>query len=652
MSAERVVSQLLRAVVATFLVAGCGDGGIDPSNVDGFPPPAGTAPGAPCRAADDPAGPCDQDLSGADFVDMVCLSGTCVVDCSVGGDFLCSTVVAPFLTCSEAAGAVCLPACDANGGCEEGFSCFADDGACLPTGSFPGSPCRGDALSPCDAVAGAQMSCTATGVCAVGCVDGGDTTCRGVDPGLKCSAAAGDVCVYDCAAGCPGGYSCFQLEETCLPTGTFPGSPCLAATVGAEPSCGDVASATEPGGAVAMSCVRDQCVVPCAGGETGDARCAGVDPVLGCSEAAGACVPVCVDGACPDGFSCFGQEERCLPTGSFPTSPCAVDLPCGALPGPGGVALGMRCEAGQCVVPCADLGGDALCGAVDASLGCSETADACVPVCVDGACGDGFSCFTQEDRCLPTGAFPGSPCRSDPEDACDQDLLGHPDIDMVCLDGTCVVDCAAGGDYVCGQVDGSLGCSSAAGGACLPRCEEDGSCPEGLACFASEGTCLPVGAFPGSPCEDGDGAGCGSLPGLGAMVCAEPDPALGPICLLGCDSGGTGLCQQLDPGLSCYAPAGAPALCLPNGTFPGSLCRDTDAGACDRDLQGQADVDLTCVAGTCQLGCTVGGDTLCGLIGAGLGLPSGALSCVDAGGAGAFCAQAGCASGGSSCPAS
>jgi len=650
MSAERVTSTRVFAVLAIALSAGCGGGEIDQSNLDDFPPQAGTTPGAPCRAADDPAGPCDQDLSGADFVDMVCLAGTCVVDCAEGGDFLCSTVVAPFLTCSEAAGSVCVPACDDNLACEVGSSCFVDDDACLPTGSFPTSPCRdaSDPAGPCDPVGGAAMSCTSAGVCAVDCGVGGDPVCRGVDPALKCSGAAGDVCVYDCAAGCPSGYSCFGSEGTCLPTGDFPGSPCLVANVGDAPSCGAV-------GGVAMSCVADLCVVPCTGAEGDDALCAGVDPTLGCSAAAGACVPTCADGLCPDGFSCFANEERCLPTGSFPTSPCDADSPCGSLPGPGDVAVPMRCTSDQCVVPCAALGGDALCQAVDASLGCSETADGCLPVCVDGACDAGFSCFSEEDRCLPTGSFPGSPCRSG-DDACDQDLLGHPDVDMVCSLGSCVVDCAAGGDYVCGQVDPSLACSAAAGDVCLPRCDGDGGCPEGLSCFDSEGTCLPSGSFPGSPCASVGGAGCAALAGLGDMACAQPDPDGGPVCLLDCSTGGTGLCQQLDPGLSCYAQPGSPSLCLPNGTFPGSLCRDPVTLAageplCDRDLQGQADVDLACVAGTCQLGCTAGGDTLCGLIGAGMGLPVGALTCVDAGGAGAFCARAGCASGGSSCAA-
>jgi len=98
--------------------------------------------------------------------------------------------------------------------------------------------------------------------------------------------------------------------------------------------------------------------------------------------------------------------------------------------------------------------------------------------------------------------------------------------------------------------------------------------------------------------------------------------------------------------LSCFATEGA---CLPLGTFPGALCRPGDFQRCDQDLQGQADLDLTCVAETCQVDCTNGGDTICGLFAQGLGLPPGALACHDFG-TGSFCAQAGCASD-ANCPA-
>lgn len=635
------------ALFAAPLFSACPDGGVD-SNPDDFPPPAGTAPGAPCRAAGDPAGPCDQNLGDASFVDMVCLSGTCVVDCAVGGDFLCRDVVAEFLTCSSLAGHVCVRACGPpDHTCPEGFSCAVDDGACLPTGSFPTSPCRPDAADPCSSsvggVAGADMICVAD-TCVVGCATGGADLCRQVDPRLTCSAAAGDACVFDCAAGCPAGFSCFASEGACLPTGAFPGSPCAEGPVGTEPTCGAV-------GGAEMSCADGTCVIPCEAGVAGDAACAAVDAALGCSGAAGACVPLCQEGACPGGMSCFASEERCLPTGAFPGSPCPPGGPCGVL-GDADAPVPMACVADTCVVPCeAGAAGDGLCAAVDPALGCSDAAGACVPRCDAGTCPEGFACFASEDRCLPTGAFPGSPCRDDPDAACDQDLRGHPDLDLVCQSGVCLLDCADGGDFVCGRLDPQLGCSAAAGDVCLPRCGADGACDTGLACLASEGVCLPLGSFPGSPCPAvGEPGACATLSGGAAMVCAEPDPSLGPVCLVDCAEGGTGLCQAVSPALSCYPGPSGPDLCLPNGTFPGSLCRGEGA-ACDQDLQGQSDLDLVCVAGTCQLSCGGGADTLCGVIAAGQGLTPAALTCVDPDAAHAFCAQAGCATGGPACPA-
>jgi len=647
---------LRRAALALLagLLAACPDGGLDGSLPGDFPPEPGRSPGAPCRPADHPSGPCDQALGGADFVNMTCLSGTCVVDCTLGGDFLCREVVADFLTCSDLAGGACVRACGPpDDTCPEGFSCFTLEGSCLPTGAFPTSPCRDDPTDACDAdlagVPGADMVCV-RGQCAVGCADGGGALCRQVDASLTCSAAAGHVCVPDCAAGCPEGFSCLDRESACLPTGAFPGSPCAVPDLGDDPTCGALADRDAPGQTIPMECRDDRCVIACDAAADGDARCAAADPSLGCSAAAGACVPLCEGGACPDGFSCFSREDRCLPTGSFPTSPCLPGDACLALAS-GEEAIAMACLRDQCVVPCeAGAAGDGLCGAIAPDLGCSGLAGVCVTRCEGGACAEGFSCFSQEDRCLPTGAFPGSPCRADAETPCDQDLGGNPNLDMRCTAAdVCAIDCAAGGDFVCGLADPSLGCSAAAGGVCVPRCGPDGACGPGAACFAGEGVCLPIGAFPGSPCAGPDGL-CGEVGGL-AMVCAEPDPAVGPICLVPCDAGGTATCQAVSPTLSCFAGGAGPALCLPNGAFPESLCRAGEAHRCDAGLQGQRDLNLTCITGTCQVDCTRAGDALCGLYAAGVGAPPGAFRCVDTGATGGFCARAGCASAGVACPA-
>src|SRR6185436_6467966 len=76
-----------------------------------------------------------------------CVNNTCVVDCNGSGDdeaddAICDGV-SDVLTCSESAGHICVKHCVGNGSCDAGYSCLGagDENACLPTGSFPGSPC-------------------------------------------------------------------------------------------------------------------------------------------------------------------------------------------------------------------------------------------------------------------------------------------------------------------------------------------------------------------------------------------------------------------------------------------------------------------------------------------------------------------------------
>jgi len=304
----------------------------------------------------------------------------------------------------------------------------------------------------------------------------------------------------------------------------------------------------------------------------------------------------------------------------------------------------MACIQGTCVITC-DATNDP-CAAVDSSLACSVVAGGCVPTCgAAGECSDGFSCFTNENVCLPTGSFPGSPCNAG---QCAQDLLGVEDIDMICSSDTCVVDCAGGGDFLCELVDPSLACSGAGGNVCVPACQA-GQCPTGFSCFESENTCLPTGAFPGSPCAPGDV--CADVGGV-PMICG--DPGLGAnVCVPVCSGAGTALCQQIDGSLSCLpaASSGLPEdVCVTNGTFPESLCRDQEFNRCDLDLLGQSDLDMQCYAGTCQVDCSNAGATICGLYAAGLGLPGNAFACTDTGTKGSFCARAGCAVG-QACPA-
>jgi hypothetical protein len=249
-------------------------------------------------------------------------------------------------------------------------------------------------------------------------------------------------------------------------------------------------------------CVNDTCVVSCntAGNAAqDDGLCAGVDGSLTCSETGGeVCVIACVAGACPTGYSCFdaGGENACLPNGSFPGSPCAAGDSCSAL-GPG---VNQVCVNDTCVVSCNTAGNatqdDTLCAGVDPSLTCSETAgDICVSKCDAGTCSTGYSCFDAggEDACLPTGSFPGSPCRSTQDDECDQNVRGVAAADMTCNQGVCVIPCPSNDDALCDQVDTRLTCFSAAS-VCLQKCVS-GNCPDGFACFngTGENVCIPSG---------------------------------------------------------------------------------------------------------------------------------------------------------------
>ncbi len=599
----------LVAFVAVGLFAGCqADGGVEPIDPKTVERP-GSFPGTPCRPEGSPDGRCDQDLNGADFVDMVCVNEVCLVDCADGGDFLCGTVVDARLSCSATAGDVCLPKC-VDGACSEGLSCFESEGVCLPTGAFPGSPCPADGVCAQDLGGNpdVDLACVA-GRCLIPCGAGGTALCQAVNPALACSAAAGEVCVQACVEGaCGQGFSCFETEGTCLPTGAFPGSPCRATLPGCD-ALGDAP----------MVCLQDQCLVSCAQG--GEAVCDAVSDALACSAAAGeVCVRACVEGACDPGYACFETEGTCLPAGAFPGGPCSAQGTCGQDLG-GDEAVDMACVADTCLVMCSQ-GGTGLCSALSDALACSTAAGGfCLPRCVGGGCEAGLSCLEAEGVCLPTGAFPGSPC----SDAapCAQDLGGDEAVDMACVGGKCLVGCAQGGTALCEGVDPGLMCSDAAGAHCLPKCVS-GACDAGLSCFATEGACLPTGSFPGSPCPAT--GGCAQDVGGDAAVDLA---CVGGACLVQCAEGGTPLCEAVSPILACSAAAGghcvpkcqggacgpglsclaAEGVCLPIGSFPGGPC--AGGTTCAQDLGGNEAADMTCVDGVCVVGCAEGGTPLC-----------------------------------------
>jgi hypothetical protein len=174
----------------------------------------------------------------------------------------------------------------------------------LPTGSFPSSPCREIPENECDDNLGGadaiDMSCV-NDVCVVECPPNNDALCGLVDPRLTCSESAGGLCVFGCVAGaCPDGYSCLDPgdathEDACLPNGSFPGSTCADQDFCAE----------------GMECAGGRCVVSCPADN--EAICTAVSPGLTCAGIAGnICLPACVEGLCPIGFSC-GPENACFP---------------------------------------------------------------------------------------------------------------------------------------------------------------------------------------------------------------------------------------------------------------------------------------------------------------------------------------------------
>jgi hypothetical protein len=566
--------------------------------------PKGSYPGSACGANNT----CAQDLNGDSAVDMSCVSGTCVVGCSEQGkwsgygDALCS-LVDQSLTCASKAGSICVRACGNNASCDSGYSCFdsgavpAHENACLPTGSFPGSPCRPNSGNQCDSNVGGNdavdMVC-ANNTCVVSCAGSNegdnDTLCGAVDGSLTCSESAGHVCVIECGNGgaCPDGYSCLNpgTENACLPTGSFPGSPCRASN---DNKCDQNVGGNA---AVDMVCSNNTCVVSCNLGDepTNDTLCGGVNAALTCSEsAAHLCVLKCGNnGACPSGYSCLdpGGENACLPNGTFPGSTCrssgtACDQDLGGVS-----AADMTCVNNICIVPCPS-DDDALCGGVSGGkLTCAESANnICVLKCGNGgACPTGYSCLDQDDAdaCLPNGTFPGSTCRTEVGNECDQDLGGQTAIDMVCSNNTCAVDCDIAdevtNDGVCDGVSDTLTCSESAGHLCVLKCGNGGTCPTGYSCLSpgAENACLPDGTFPGSACRATQGDECDmDFFGSADLQC------LGGTCLVACPGDNDTPCDGVNSALTCYSMFNVCLLeCGPSDSCPQGYMCDTGEDAC------------------------------------------------------------------------
>ncbi len=595
-----------------------------PGSTDGVCTPPGCTTNADCPAGAtcavqhdnlnfcQPPATCTDSCANAD---ETCVGGLCLSSCAAGstGDDACKAIH-PDLLCADTFGA-CMPACSSSGDCSAGNSCFTTDDVCLPTGSFPGGPCKPN--NTCDPVGSLPQSCV-SGTCAVDCNDTtaqtGDGLCAAVNAALTCmptnpSTGAGS-CVYACGSGgaCPAGYSCLEptgtktgAQNACLPNGSFPGSACATGD-----ACGSYAGN-------AMTCSDGTCVLTC----NAEADCTPLG--LTCVESAHVCVQPCTAGACADNrYSCLTSENACLPTGSFPGSPCKTGNVCDAVNG-----LTQSCIGGQCVVDCNDKSldtGDARCEVVNPGLTCMPTNPStgdgsCVYACAGGLCPAGYSCFEPDgtmtgaqNACLPNGSFPGGACATG--SACGS----YGGKAMTCENNQCVLKCTA--DSECTPL--GLTCVESAG-VCVQPCGTNSTCEDNrYACLTSENACLPKGSFPGGPCNASNAcSNYGSLP----MACTSG------TCLVSCnDSTVTdAVCQQVSSALTCdstfthacmpacvnnscsfmpgYSCAAIQNACLPTGSFPGSPCRTTDP-KCDENLGGNPNLDLVCVSNTCRLDCS------------------------------------------------
>ncbi|MBI5479941.1 MAG: hypothetical protein HY906_13835, partial [Deltaproteobacteria bacterium] len=454
-----------------------------------------------------------------------------------------------------------------------------------------------------------------------------ESHCTGLSSLLTCVESEG-ICVYACVSGaCPTGYSCLTSENACLPTGSFPGSPCKAGDL-----CDNV-------NGIPQACVDSGggkvCVATCAN----EGQCQAVNAVLTCVEAQGLCFPACsLTGNCNPaaigaGFSCFTTYDACLPTGTFPGSPCTADAQCLPVGGAPQTCVGEAAGAGQCSVQCAPgSSGDALCEAVSLGLKCmpmteSPAGGICNYACIAGECdhlGAGYTCMEAYEVCLATGTFPSSPCL--PVDGTHSSPWCRPvggagPVTQSCVNSMCVVNCDEAvpqtGDALCAAVNSALTCMPQSGtvGLCVYACVS-GACLSGYACYdqgtppTNQNACLPVGSFPFGPCKlNGTCDNYGTLPmacqggkcvvsctdgGGGDAICPAVNSALtcedyfAHVCLPACVSGS---CAFLGGGYTC-APTGQNA-CLPTGSYPTGPCR-ASSPRCDSAVGGVATHNLVC----------------------------------------------------------
>lgn len=392
--------------------------------------------------------------------------------------------------CVGGARGQCMPACPTSpekSTCRDihtGLSCAQSLGACLPTGSFPGSVCTADGSSPCSDLSVrdkngdltiTQMVCEG-GLCLASCATGGDALCGDILETLTCAQDVFDT-------------------PLCLPAGSFPGGPCDADAACDLLAQGDLS--------IPMTCARNQCLITCDDATTGDVLCDSIDASLVCTA---------------DAFG--GTTDVCLPRGSYPGGPCAAGDACDA---------GMTCEDSMCLYQCT-TGGESLCNAVSPTLSCASGVFS-EPVCLPRGSFPGSPCRTGI----------GNECDQNLRGLPDANLACVNNLCVVQCEALTVF---ASGDALCATINSALTCvGSPSVDFCTTACVGAGNaCPAGNSCLVSEDACLPDGSFLGSACAGG--TTCNSA-GTPPLACA---PGASPKCAAACATRGmsSGDCQALN----------------------------------------------------------------------------------------------------------
>jgi hypothetical protein len=367
-------------------------------------------------------------------------------------------------TCVGGPGGQCMPRCPESGddGCaalHSGLSCSTTLDACLPTGSFPGSVCRSDLNSPCDALAVGEASVPMlceNNLCLASCAEGGDELCEDIRSSLTCAQDVFDA-------------------PLCVPKGSFPGGPC-----DDDDECAPLARG---GASVPVACARDLCLVTCDDADGGDLLCDSIDASL-----------VCIANA-------FETEtDMCLPRGSYPGGPCGAGDACDT---------GMTCEDNRCLYDCS-AGGEELCTDISVGLSCAVGVYA-TPVCLPLGTFPG-------SPCRPTA---GDECDQNLSGLPDADMVCSTATSR-CVVQCEAPGAFASGDALCGVVSSSLTClTTPTVDICVTACGAGDACPPGYSCLASQDACLPTGTFLGSPCAGGTTC-TGTTPPITCVPGASP----------------------------------------------------------------------------------------------------------------------------------